>query len=305
MIEVKRMIAGRELTLQVGLMAKQADASVRVRYGDTEVLAAIVIGASREEPLDFVPLTVEYREKTYAAGKIPGGFFKREGRPTETEILTSRLIDRSIRPQIPKGFQNEIQIMVTVLSTDQENGSDIPALIGSTAAFYLSGLPVESPIAGVKVGYKDGQFMINPFHSQLEESDLELVVTGSMENVIMIEGRASVLKEDVILQAMNHAHRDIKEIIELQKELREKLEPIKPYPAKILSFSDENLRKKVQDIAGKLFGEILYIPSKKARNQALREFTVKVVEQTGVAEDSAGKVIVKGILSEIESSMIR
>src|SRR3989339_708262 len=265
MIEVKRVIAGRELTLQVGLMAKQADASVRVRYGDTEVLAAIVIGASREEPLDFVPLTVEYREKTYAAGKIPGGFFKREGRPTETEILTSRLIDRSIRPQIPKGFQNEIQIMVTVLSTDQENGSDIPALIGASAAFYLSGLPVESPIAGVKVGYKDGQFIINPYYSQLEESDLELVVTGSMDNVIMIEGRASVMKEDVILQAMNQAHRDIKEIILLQKELREKLEPLKPYPVKILSLTDENLKKKVQDLSDRALRDILYIPSKKAR----------------------------------------
>src|SRR6201996_7562404 len=170
---------GRTLTLETGRIARQADGAVLVTYGDTAVLCAVTAAKQPKPDIDFFPLTVNYIEKTYATGKIPGGFFKREGRPTEKEVLVSRLIDRPIRPMFAEGFYNEVQVVCTVVSHDLENDSDIPAMIGVSAALALSGVPFMGPIGGAKVGYIDGKFVLNPTKSQLPLSDLELIVAGT------------------------------------------------------------------------------------------------------------------------------
>ncbi len=181
---------GRKLILETGKMARQADGAVLVRYGDTIVLCTAVGARSAKPGQDFFPLTVNYQEKTFAAGKIPGGFFKREGRPTEKEVLTSRLIDRPIRPLFPHGFRNEVQVIATVLSHDLENNPDIVAMIGCSAALTLSGIPFFGPIAAARVGYANGQYILNPTAAQLEDSALDLVLAGTTEGVLMVESEA-------------------------------------------------------------------------------------------------------------------
>src|SRR5580765_3220447 len=181
-------LGGRTLTVSTGKMAKLAHGSAVVQYGETVVLVAASAAKTPKIGLDFVPLTVDYRERTYAAGKIPGGFFKREGRPTEKEVLSSRLIDRPIRPLFSKQFPYETQIMATVMSSDQENDADVLALIGASAAMCLSDIPFPEPIAGVRVGRVEGAFVVNPTVSQLEESDMDMVVAGTADNIIMVEG---------------------------------------------------------------------------------------------------------------------
>ncbi len=195
-----------EYTIETGEMARQADASVVVSVAETVVLVTAV-GAKKEVPgRDFFPLTVNYQEKTYAAGRIPGGFFKREGRPTERETLTSRLIDRPIRPLFPEGFINEVQVVATVISLNPDVGADIPALIGASAALALSGMPFMGPIGAAKVGYANGQYLLNPTNTDLKTSDLDLVVAGTKDGVLMVESEASGLSEDVMLGAVTFGH---------------------------------------------------------------------------------------------------
>src|SRR5690606_13605493 len=182
-----------EVTLETGELARQADGSVLVTMADTVVLVTAVARKEADPGKDFFPLTVNYVEKTYAAGRIPGGFFKREGRPSEKETLTSRLIDRPLRPLFPEGFHNEIQIVATVLSLNPDVDPDIPAMLGASAALALSGVPFNGPIGAAKVGYKDGQYILNPTNSQLKESQLDLVVAGTSEAVLMVESEAKVL----------------------------------------------------------------------------------------------------------------
>jgi len=197
----------REVTLETGRLARQADAAVVVTMGDTVVLVTAVGRRTSVEGRDFFPLTVNYVEKTYAAGKIPGGFFKREGRPSEKEVLTSRLIDRPIRPLFPDGFYNEVQVVATVLSLDPEIDSDIPSLIGASAALAISGIPFSGPIGAARVGYHDGQYLLNPTASQVKnESDLDLVVAGTREAVLMVESEANCLSEEVMLGAVLFGH---------------------------------------------------------------------------------------------------
>jgi len=197
----------REVTLETGRLARQADAAVVVTMGDTVVLVTAVGRRTSVEGHDFFPLTVNYVEKTYAAGKIPGGFFKREGRPSEKEVLTSRLIDRPIRPLFPDGFYNEVQVVATVLSLDPEIDSDIPSLIGASAALAISGIPFSGPIGAARVGYHDGQYLLNPTASQVKnESDLDLVVAGTREAVLMVESEANCLSEEVMLGAVLFGH---------------------------------------------------------------------------------------------------
>src|SRR5436305_1606417 len=181
---------GRKLVLETGKIARQADGAVVVSYGDTIVLCTAVGVRSTKPGQDFFPLTVNYQEKAFAAGKIPGGFFKREGRPSEKEVLVSRLIDRPIRPLFPEGFRNEVQIVATVLSHDLENDPDIVAMIGCSAALTLSGIPFFGPVAGTRVGYKGGQYILNPTAAQMEESELELVMAGTADGVLMVESEA-------------------------------------------------------------------------------------------------------------------
>ena len=200
---------GRKLVLETGKIARQADGAVLARYGDTIVLCTAVGVKSSRPGQDFFPLTVNYQEKAFAAGKIPGGFFKREGRPSEAEVLKSRLIDRPIRPLFPEGFRNEVQIVATVLSHDLENDPDIVALIGCSAALTLSGIPFFGPVAAARVGYEDGQYILNPTADQMKRSQLELVVAGTSEGVLMVESEAKELSEDVMLGAVTFGHAEL------------------------------------------------------------------------------------------------
>src|SRR5215469_10379799 len=197
---------GRTLTLETGKVARQADGAVMARYGDTIVLCTAVGVKSARPGQDFFPLTVNYQEKAFAAGKIPGGFFKREGRPSEAEVLKSRLIDRPIRPLFPDAFRNEVQVVATVLSLDPEIDADIPALIGASAALTLSGAPFNGPIGAARVGYRDGTYLLNPTAPDLATSQLHLVVAGTEHAVLMVESEAKGLSEEVMLGAVVFGH---------------------------------------------------------------------------------------------------
>ncbi len=212
---------GRTLTLETGRVARQADGAVLATYGETTVLATVVADRHPKPGLDFFPLTVNYQEKYYAAGKIPGGFFKREGRPTEKETLTSRLIDRPIRPLFVKGFKNETQVIATVLSHDLENDPDIVALVAVSAALCISGVPFLGPIGGARVGLKDGAFILNPTTDELPESDLDLVVAGTGDAVLMVESEAKELDEDTMLGAVMFGHREMQPVIDMIVKLAE------------------------------------------------------------------------------------
>src|SRR4051795_3934434 len=212
MHRIEKTFAGRKLSIETGRMAKQAAGSALVTFGETMVLAAVTV-SDTQSPLPFFPLTVEYREKTYAAGKIPGGFIKREGRPSDNEILSARIIDRSIRPLFPEGFQNEIQVFCYVISADQENDADVLALVATSYALNASRIPFANPIAGVRVGRIQDNWVLNPTFQQLEYSDMELVVAGSADSIVMVEGGALEVSEDDVVEALGIAHKGIRELI--------------------------------------------------------------------------------------------
>ena len=212
-------VGGRPLVIENGKMAKQANGAVLVRYGDTVALVAVTASKEPREGVDFFPLTVDYEEKMYAVGKVPGGFIKREGRPSNDAILCARLIDRPIRPLFPKGFRNDIQVIATVLSVEQDNPPDIAAMIGASCALSVSDIPFNGPIAGVRVGRVDGKFVINPTVAQREKSDLNLTIAGSHDAVMMVEAGANELPEDVILESILFGHKEIKRIVEFQRKI--------------------------------------------------------------------------------------
>src|SRR5881275_316184 len=223
MQRVETTFAGRKLVIETGRMAKQAAGSALVQFGDTMVLAAVTV-SDNQSSLPFFPLLVEYREKTYAAGKIPGGFIKREGRPSDGEILSARIVDRSIRPLFPEGFKNEVQVFVYVISADQENDADVLALVATSYALNASKIPFTTPIAGVRVGRIQGKWVLNPTFQQLEYSDMELVVAGSADSIVMVEGGALEVSEDDVAEALNIAHKGIRELVAAQEELMQKVE---------------------------------------------------------------------------------
>src|SRR5690349_12345131 len=210
---------GRQLTLETGEIARQATGAVLVNMDDTIVLVTVVGDRNAKPGQDWFPLTVDYQERTYAAGKIPGGFFKREGRPSEKEILTSRLIDRPIRPLFPEGFYNEVQIVATVMSSNNEVDSDIPAMIGASAALAISGIPFDGPIGAARVGYQNGRYLLNPTATELKTSQLDLVVAGTQQAVLMVESEAHELPEDVMLGAVVFGHQQMQAAINLINEL--------------------------------------------------------------------------------------
>ena len=214
--------AGRPLILETGRVARQADGAVLATYGETTVLATIVAQKEAKPGQDFFPLTVNYMEKYYAAGRIPGGFFKREGRPTEKETLTSRLIDRPIRPLFVEGFKNEVQVVLTAVSYDGENDPDMVAMVAASAALTISGVPFMGPIGGCRVGYKDGEYVINPTIQELPESELDLCVAGTQDAVMMVESEAKELSEDVMLGAVMAGHKAIQDVIDLIIDLGER-----------------------------------------------------------------------------------
>src|SRR5215203_2782967 len=210
MHRIEKTFAGRKLSIETGRMAKQAAGSALVTFGETMVLAAVTV-SDNQSPLDFFPLLVEYREKTYAAGKIPGGYIKRENRPSDAEILSARIIDRSIRPLFPEGFKNEVQVFIYVVSADQENDADVLALIATSYALNASKIPFSGPIAGVRVGRIQENWVLNPTFQQLQYSDLELVIAGSQDSIVMVEGGALEVSEDDVVEALGVGHTGVKE----------------------------------------------------------------------------------------------
>ena len=276
---IEQAFAGRQLMLETGRMAKQAAGSALIRHGDTMVLAAVTV-SDRQSQLPFFPLTVEYREKTYAAGKFPGGFIKREGRPSDEEILAARLTDRSIRPLFPEGFKNEVQVFLYVVSADQENDADVLALTAASAALAVSNVPWNGPIAGVRVGRVNGELVLNPTFAQLEESDLDLVVAGTAESLMMVEGGALEVGEEDLVAALAFAQRGVSELVAVQRELasrggREKMiwTPEVP-PAEIV--------ERVRAVVGGRMREALNHPDKAARAQALATVRAAVIDELNV-----------------------
>jgi len=269
----KTMLFGeREFSIETGRMAKQAQGSVVVRYGDTMVLVTAVANFQSPIEQDFLPLQVEYRERTYAAGKIPGGFFKREGRPSEKEILSSRLIDRPIRPLFAEGFNCNTQIIATVISGDQENPGDILGITGASLALCLSKIPFLGPIAGVRVGRINGQYILNPTMAQMEESELEIVIAGNQESIIMVEGKAKEVSEEVFVGALKFGHQAILELIHFQQEIIDEIKPekvqVKPpeKPSELVNLIQQRTLPQMED-----WWELGKI-SKHTRSEAVMDF---------------------------------
>jgi len=294
--------AGRPLSIETGKVAKQANGSVLVRYGETVVLVTAVSSEKKREGIDFVPLTVNYLEMTYAAGKIPGGFFKREGRPTDHEILISRFIDRPLRPLFPKGFQNETQIIATVLSADTDNDPSILGMIGASAALYLSDIPFDQPIAGVKVGRIDGEYVINPTYEEMELSDIDLFVAGSEEAIIMVEGSAKELPEKEVLEAIFFGHQSLKPIIELQKKLREAIGS----PPKELNLErpQEAILEKVRTLAEDRLLEAYQISEKIKRRTYIETLFQEILKSFGT-EDGSIEGVVRAAFEEVDRQLMR
>ena len=257
------------VTLETGEIARQADGAVLCSVGDTVVLATVVARRQAKPGQDFFPLTVDYVEKTYAAGRIPGGFFKREGRPSEKETLTSRLIDRPLRPLFPDGFYNEVQVVIHVLSVDAEIDPDIPALIGASAAVSLAGIPFKGPIGAARVGYVDGQYVINPTATQLTTSQMNLVVAGTERAVLMVESEADQLPEDVMLGGVMHGHQQMQAVINAIHDLvRDAGKPAWEWqPAE----KNEALMASLVQTAGAALREAYQMRSKQARQNRIKE----------------------------------
>ena len=299
---LKADVGGTPLSIETGKVAKQASGSVVVKYGDTIVLVTVV-STKEKRPIDFLPLTVEYQEKIYAAGRIPGNYFRREiGRPSEKETLTARLIDRPIRPLFPKEYRYETQMIATVLSMDQENEPDILAMIGASAALEISDIPFAGPIASVRVGRLDGQFKINPTIDEWEQSDINIIVAGSKSGVIMVEGGGDIVTEADILEAIFFGHKEMQPIIELQAKLRETHGvPKRPFvpPAR-----DEELAGKIEMEASLRISEALLILPKVERSAALHDIKVDVIEKLGPDyADRTGEV--NAILKELNRKIMR
>ncbi len=301
-IRKEKEIGGRLLTIETGKMAKQANGSAVVRYADTMVLVTATCSKEPREDIDFFPLSVEYQEKTYAAGKIPGGFFKREGRPTEKEILSARLIDRPLRPLFPDGYRNDTQVVVFVISSDQENDADILGTIGASVALSISDIPFQGPIASVRVGKIGGEFVINPTFSQLDESEMELVIAGSEDSIMMVEGEASEISEADMIGALKFGHQFIREIIALGKELIEEIRPQKMEinPPEV----PEGLEQKVDELVRGKIKEAIQIEDKQARRNRLDEIRDELMETLGEEYEEYEKII-KEIFHEIEKEEVR
>jgi len=297
--------AGRPLTIETGRVARQADGAVMVTYGETTVLATAV-GVKQVKPgADFFPLTVNYQEKYFAAGKIPGGFFKREGRPTEKETLTSRLIDRPIRPLFVKGFKNEVQVMITVLSHDMENDPDVVGMVGASAALCLSGLPFMGPIAAARVGYIDGEYVINPQVDDMAESDLDLVVAGTGDAVMMVESEAKELSEEIMLGAVVAGHEAFQPVLDAIIRLAEKAAK-EPWDYAPEDHSAEEA--KVRELVGDDIAKAYTIVEKTERYAAVGEAKEKAVAallQTEDNPDGIGETVLKDVLKSVEASVVR
>ena len=276
MIKVEKNIAGRPLKIESGQIARQAGGSVFITYGETAILATVCCSSEPREGIDFLPMQVEYREKHYAGGKIPGGFFKREAKPTDAEVLTSRLTDRPIRPLIPKNYRNELQIMLTTMSYDGVNTPDVVAAIGASAALLLSPVPFDGPIASVKVGLVDGEYVLNPTHEQMESSDLDLMVTGKKDKICMIEGGSNFVPEKTILEALDVAMEGINDIVDLQMEFSEHFDnSYEVVETKVLT---DEVEKSLNDSYASKMEKIFDLDTKQARDDEYNAIEKEALE---------------------------
>lgn len=299
--EVSIEVGGRPLSFQTGKVAKQADGSVVVSQGDTKVLVTAVMSEEPREDIDFFPLLVEYRERAYAAGKIPGGFIKREGKPTDEEVLKSRVIDRSIRPIFPKGFKNDVQVVAFVISADQENDPAVLAINGASAALHISRIPFEKPVGAVRVARINGKLVINPPYASLQEADINLVVSGTEDAVVMVEGGAKEVPEEEVLDAILYAHEEIKKIIKAQNNLRdlagkEKYEFIAPS-------LDEATKEKIEKWVFERIEPIITIKDKHERRTKLRELRELMFIELGIPEEE--QALAKEAFNEAEKKFVR
>jgi polyribonucleotide nucleotidyltransferase len=294
----------QQVTLETAEIARQASGAVMVHMGDTVVLVTVV-GAKNVKPgQDFFPLTVDYMERTYAAGRIPGGFFKREGRPSEKEILTSRLIDRPLRPLFPEGFYNEVQVVATVMSVDPEIDSDIPAMLGASAALAISGIPFDGPIGAARVGYADGQYILNPTKTQLETTQLNLVVAGTQQAVLMVESEAQELSEAVMLGAVVYGHEQMQNAINAINELADEVNPVlwDWQPAE----KDEALIAKMKELCEADLNQAYRIKQKQARSTKVDEIRDRVMAAL-ITEDMDTKQVnhTKSVFFDLEAKIVR
>ncbi len=304
--KVKKSIqyGAHELTIETGEIARQADGAVMVTYGDTAVLVTVVGKTEVKAGQDFFPLTVDYQERTYAAGKIPGGFFKREGRPSEKETLTSRLIDRPLRPLFPEAFYNEVQVVATVMSSDSEIDPDIPAIIGASAAMAISGIPFYGPLGAARVGYIDGEYIINPSATQMKETELDLVVAATATAVMMVESEAKELPEDVMLGAVVYGHEQMQAVINMINELtaevgKEAWDWTPPEP-------NTALIEKVTALANADINAAYQIKSKGARSTKLDEIKNRVISELITEETSTQEANeIKSAFFDLEAKVVR
>lgn len=302
--KVEVNLGGRKLVIETGKIAKQAAGSVIVKYGDSVVLVTAQAKPEPSENRSFLPLSVDYIEKTFAAGKIPGGFFKREGRPTEREVLTSRLIDRPIRPLFPDGYFHETQVIATVLSSDNDHDPDTLGMIGASAALTLSPYPFKGPIAGIRVGRIGGNFIANPTEEQRKETDVDIIVAGTRDAIVMVEGGAQLVSEEVMVEALMFAHREMQGVIDAQLELA-KLVGKKKWEDPVLPDTTE-ITEKVRKALGNRLKEAVTIPTKMERYAALDALKKAIVEEM-VPEEDEGEIEfqVKEAFGEIKRDFVR
>jgi polyribonucleotide nucleotidyltransferase len=293
------VIGGRVMSIETGRVAEQASGAVLVRYGDTVILATVVGSDEPREGIDFFPLTVDVEERMYAAGKIPGGFIKREGRATEHAILACRLADRPLRPLFPKGYRNDVQIVITVLSVDQENDPDIMGIVGASAALSISDIPFSGPVGAVRVGYIDDQLVINPLESQMERSRLDLAIAGTSDAVMMVEAGAKELPEDLMLEAVRFGHEALQDIIKMQEKLVQVVNrakrPFAPPPV------DEELQAKVAEFAHPRLEAAVNNPNKTARSAALSQVQEELIAELGTQFPDRLKDIITFYEKELKS----
>jgi polyribonucleotide nucleotidyltransferase len=298
-------VAGRPLVIEVGQVAKQANGAAVVRYGDTVVLVTATASQEPREGIDFFPLTVDYEEKQYAAGKIPGGFIKREGRATELATLSARLIDRPIRPLFPKGFRNDVHVVATVLSVEKDNPPDVTAMIGASVALNVSNIPFEGPIAGVVVGMVDGELIINPTVEQTRKSDMHITVAGTSEAIMMVEGSANEIPEDQVLNAIFFAHEEIKRLCAFQEPL---IEELKVPKFEVITFGiDENIEEEVRTYATPILDEAVRNPDKKSREASMDQARNSILEHFAeIYPDNAKDIdaLLDKILKDVVRSML-
>jgi polyribonucleotide nucleotidyltransferase len=301
--KVEAEIGGKTLSIESGKMARQANGSVLVTYGETVVLVTATAAKEQKPNMGFLPLTIEYQERFYSVGRIPGSFFRREiGRPTEKETLTCRIIDRPLRPLFADGWMTETQVIVTVLSADQQNNPDILAMIGASASLGISDIPFQGPIAGVRVGYIDGQYVVNPTNDQLELSRMEIVVAGTRDAVVMVEGGADNLSEEEVMEGIFYGHQQLQVLLDLQEELRAALGKTKRLVEK--PETDEVLAQKVKDAAAAGMIEVITTVDKMERGKAYDDLKARVVaELENEKEDCADEV--KDLLSSLKKKMMR